>query len=154
MAKQPSKTTFTYITDFLAATLRFSCLATPKILSSLRDSEHLRNSKLYIAKVQEEFLARAQLPQASLILKLSPGGNKPIGGPSKTSGIGSEPLRFHYDEAKMKTSSEGGRHRYLELAGSQGIMAQGAMFVEDLVEWLKNSKHAKKNDEGTGAGGQ
>jgi len=59
MAKQPSKSTFSYITDFLATSLRFSHMATSKILSSLRDSEHLRNSKLFIAKVQDEFLTRA-----------------------------------------------------------------------------------------------
>jgi hypothetical protein len=106
MAKQPSKATFSYITDFLATSLRFSHLSTPKILSSLRDNEYLRNSKLFIIKVQEEFLARAQLPQGSLLLKLSPGGTKP--GAGRPSGTG-EDVRFYYDESKMKTASDGGR---------------------------------------------
>jgi len=59
----------------------------------------------------------------------------------------SDPLRVSYDESKFMTAQDGGRLRYTEMGGRDGgTMAQGARFVDDLVEWLRNSKHNKKEE--------
>jgi hypothetical protein len=101
--------------------------------------------------VTNEFLTRAQLPQTSLLFKRTFS--------HITDGI-SDPLRLSYDESKFMTAYEGGRVRYTEVVSGRdvGIIAQGARFVDDLAEWLKNSKHSTKeemvsaNDSGVNSG--
>jgi hypothetical protein len=141
-SRQPSSSSLSFATDLLATTLRFQHLSTPKLLSALRDSPPLRHSKLFTTLVTHEFLTRAQLPQANLLIKRG----------CITIGI-SDPLRVSYDESKFMTAQDGGRLRYTELGGRDGgTMAQGARFVDDLVEWLRNSRHNKK-EETVSAGG-
>jgi hypothetical protein len=122
-----STCTLAYMIDVLSTTLRFSHISTSKLLSALRDNEHLRASKVFTARAQEEFLARAQLPRV---------GGMQIIGVSKI-----EQPRNAYDEEKAKSAQEGGRKRYL------GVGVAGSILIEDLMEWLRYSKHAKKESE-------
>ena len=89
-SRQPSSSSLSFATDLLATTLRFQHLSTPKLLSALRDSPPLRHSKLFTTLVTHEFLTRAQLPQASLLL---------LGRTTNTGG--GDPLRHGYDESKF-----------------------------------------------------
>jgi hypothetical protein len=99
------------VTDFLSTSIRFSHLSSSKLLSALRDNEYLRASRIFISKTQEEFLIRAQLPQASFVLlKISPPSKH-----STTNKSYGDPKRLHYDENKLKSAVEGGRMRYLDL---------------------------------------
>lgn len=91
-SRQPTSSSLSFATDLLATTLRFQHLSTPKLLSALRDSPPLRHSKLFTTLVTHEFLKRAQLPQASLLL-----------GRNNTGGV-SDPLRHGYDESKYMTA--------------------------------------------------
>jgi hypothetical protein len=52
--RQSSKSTFGYLVDLLSThqSLRFYYLSTSKILSALRDNEHLRHSKVFMKRVQ------------------------------------------------------------------------------------------------------
>lgn len=70
--RQTNKSTFAYLVDLLSThqSLRFYYLSTSKILSALRDNEHLRHSKVFMSRVQQEFQARVLLPQ-TMMLNLS-----------------------------------------------------------------------------------
>ena len=51
--RQPSKATFSYIMDVLSSqqALRMYHVSTSKILSALRDNEHMRTSKIFMSRV-------------------------------------------------------------------------------------------------------
>lgn len=103
------------------------------MLSALRDNDFLRQSTIFMAKVREEFTARAMLPHSAVILSLSSNaqGSKSVQEPRK-----------HYDPSKLNTE---GRSKYQNLGKT--LLQGSSLFIEELIEWLKTSKHAKVTEQ-------
>eukprot|EP00347_Sterkiella_histriomuscorum_P021918 403332320 len=118
------------ITNMISQAVRFPFVSTRKLLSALRDNENLRNSTVFRASTLDEFYKRVG-NQNSIVLNIK-------GSSSKNQAHKAVPRKY-YDNSKVNSSKNQQQQSFT--SGQEKIN-----FVDDVMEWLRTSKHNNDNE--------